>query len=368
MKKYFYAVSLKKLLLYCSLLLLLLLLLLNPENSINALQKSMLLCYHTVIPSLFPFFVLSGILTGSGFDKVLEKLFSPVMKPLFRTGGASALPFGIGIMSGYPTGAKATLELYEKDAISHSEAERLLPFCNNSGPLFVIGAIGTGLLQSPRLGTYLYIIHILSALFVGLCLRFYPGKETVSSKAPSSSPKNKSFSLLVTDAVGSSTSQILTVCGFILFFSALNACLSPIFDHFLPPFFSLAAKALLELTVGAQSISNYGFSLPATLIFLSFLIGFGGICVHLQVTGILSGSGLSLVPYCFGKILHGLLAAFLTYLTLPFLPKDALLVVPVIQPTVSLLSNSPGLVSSVPVISILFFFVLLINYKKIIAK
>ncbi|MBQ9915305.1 MAG: sporulation protein [Clostridia bacterium] len=364
----FYALSFKKLLLYAVLLLLLSILLANPEGVMEALQNAMLLCYRTVIPSLFPFFVLSGILTGSGFDRVLEKVFSPVMKPLFRTGGASALPFGIGIMSGYPTGAKATLELYEKGAISRSEAERLLPFCNNSGPLFVIGAIGIGLLQSHSLGIYLYLVHILSALCVGLCFRFYPGRESLSAKLPTATPNGKSIAQLVPDAVRIGTSQILTVCGFILFFSALSACLGPIFDRFLPALFSLSAKALLELTVGAQAVSTYGFSLPAALVFISFLLGFGGICVHLQVAGILSGSGLALMPYFLGKILHGFLAALLSFLTLPLLPDDVFLAGPESLPTVSLLSDFPDPGPYGPIISIFFLIILLINYKKIIAR
>ncbi len=317
MKKSLYVVRMKQILLYGTLLFFSFLLVLQSPQVIAAVQKALLLCYQTIIPSLFPFFVLSAILTSGSFVRFLSKCLSPVMMPLFGVSGAGALPLLLGMISGYPTGAKVTAELYKKGAITQREAMQLLPFTNNSGPLFMIGAIGTGMLSEPRWGMFLYLVHIVSSLLVGFCFRFYRSKATRSLKQ---TPLHQGKALSLSEAMSSSLNSILAVCGFILFFSALSACLFPFFDQ-LPFPFPFLFKTLPEVTAGAQYIVSSGFSLRITLTLLSAVIGFGGICVMMQVAGISSGIPFSTYPI--GKGLQGVLAAVITYLTFPFFFPEA---------------------------------------------
>lgn len=318
MKRCYFILHLKQLTFYGCLMLLIVLLILQSNQVITAIQNALLLCYKTVIPSLFPFFVLVGMLTSGSFIKKVTKWLSPCMKPLFRVSGTGALPFAIGIISGYPMGAKMTTELYQKGAITKEEAMRLLPFTNNSGPLFIIGAVGVGMLKNINIGIFLYIIHILSALLVGLCFRFYKAEDNSYSHHTSfsSSSHTPTFSEVMT----SSVNTMILICGFIVFFSAVSACLSPIIDRLGNT--SLYIKSILEVTNGAHLMTQTDYPTTITISLLSFIIGFGGICVMLQVAGITSPAGLSLKSYVYGKTLQGILAAALSFCLYPLFPDE----------------------------------------------
>jgi len=107
--------KLKKGVIYGGLLAFLLFLLLHSGSSIEAVQGALQLCTKTVIPSLFPFFVLTGLMTGSGLTHSVSQIISPVTKRIFRIEGAESFPFVMGILCGYPTGAKCLMSLYEKN-------------------------------------------------------------------------------------------------------------------------------------------------------------------------------------------------------------------------------------------------------------
>ena len=142
-------------------------------TSMEAAKSALVLCAQTVIPSLFPFFVISSFMVNTGFVSCAGKIAAPISRRLFKVSGSGAVVFVMGILCGYPTGAKMVSELYENKEISRNEAMRLLPFCNNSGPLFVIGAVGAGMLGSTRLGVTLYAVHVVSAVLTGIFFSFF---------------------------------------------------------------------------------------------------------------------------------------------------------------------------------------------------
>ena len=163
----------KKNIMYILIIFITFLILISPQNAIKFAREGLDLCYEMIIPSLFPFFICSGLLIYSGFAEVLTRIFTPVMLPLFRINGSGASAFVLGIISGYPLGAVTACSLYESNYLSKTETERLLAFCNNSGPLFILGSVGISLYHSPQTGWLLYIAHLLAALTVGIIFRFY---------------------------------------------------------------------------------------------------------------------------------------------------------------------------------------------------
>ena len=146
-------------------------LLLLPEISAQAARDAMLLCAQTLIPSLFPFFVLSSLLIACGASELLSALLSPLMRPLFGLSGAGAAALALGLCGGYPVGARTAAELVENGALSQEEGERLLAFCNNAGPGFLLGVCGAGVFSSSRAGAALYLTHVAAALCAGLLIR-----------------------------------------------------------------------------------------------------------------------------------------------------------------------------------------------------
>ena len=288
----------------------LVLIIIGADRSMTAAESALVVCAGTVIPSLFPFFVISSFMINTGFVSCAGRLAAPTAGRLFKVSGSGAVVFVMGILCGYPTGAKMVSELYENRQISRNEAMRLLPFCNNSGPLFVIGAMGAGMLGSVRLGLTLYAVHVISAVLTGIFFSFFSKKSDVQiSSTVIAINIGKAFS----DAVCRAVQTMLNVCGFIIFFSVLREFLTPfIFKVFGSGAFGLTISGMTEVTMGARDICQNGAPLALTMILLSGIIGFGGLCVLLQVCGVVSRTGLGIKTYAVGKLLQMVISMVIT--------------------------------------------------------
>lgn len=307
----------KKAALYIFLLGITALILVSPENSLQYAKSGLTLCYDIIIPALFPFFVCSGLLIYSGICNDLARLFGPVMRPLFNVNGSGAAAFVLGIVSGYPLGALTACRLYEGCYLSKSEAERLLAFCNNSGPLFILGSVGTALYHSPKIGTALYISHILAALSVGVIFRFY-GRGTFSAPSTEINQKKADGGEIFSAVLSNSLQSILTVCGAVVFFSVISNAAAAYLP--LAPSVKPLILGLVEFTTGVNAIYLSEGSLYTKLLLSAFVVGFAGLSVHVQVIGIISKYRLRLLPYFCGKLLHGIFSVIYLYIILHLYP------------------------------------------------
>ena len=346
-------------------------LLLFSKNNLPAIKTGLTLWATSVVPSLFPFFVATELLLHTSIISFLGRLLNKIMKPLFNISGSGAFCFIMGLISGYPVGAKIATEFRNKNICSKIECERLLSFTNNSGPLFIIGTVGISMFGNTQIGVLLLITHILGCISVGILFRFWGNKNNSdtntkkhtntqhtltnnknknfnkSSQESKNSIKNPSTSntenitisnlgRILSESITSSTNTILMIGGFIIIFSSIISILntsgifktltlisSPIFKilnldtSFCTPIFT----GILEITNGIKQISMIPIkSISINIILSAFLLGFGGISVFLQVYSITSKSDLSIKPYIYGKLLHGLLSALFTYIAIQIFP------------------------------------------------
>lgn len=290
---------------------------LNAQKSIAYATDAVNMCLYMIVPTLFPFFICTGLLIHSGFCQRLAYLFRFCMMPLFHVNPSGSSAFVLGILSGYPLGAVTAGELYQNGYLSKTEAQRLLAFCNNSGPLFILGSIGTAMYSKLQYGVILYVIHILSAITVGIIFGFYK-RDTCTSYENISSEPQKNIGEIFSISLQNAVSTILTVCGAIIFFSII----SRLFLDILP--ISGVCESLVagicEFVTGTKMISSLNINIAQKLIMSAFVIGFAGLSVHVQVLAVISKYHLSLAPYIIGKFLHGLTAAAYTALYLHFFP------------------------------------------------
>ncbi|MCH5211619.1 MAG: hypothetical protein J1G06_01250 [Oscillospiraceae bacterium] len=287
---------------------------------IHYTRAAMEMCYEIIIPTLFPFFVCSGLLIYSGFGSVLAKAASGFMRPLFNVAPSGAAAFALGIISGFPLGAVTAVQLYQCGSLSKSEAERLLAFCNNSGPLFIIGSVGTAIYSKPIYGIALYIIHIISSLLVGIAFRFY-SKNRHNSPPMRLDTTEMPLTEVFTTALTNAAKNIITVCFAIIFFSALCRAVLDVLP--LSPALYAIVSGICEFSTGTLRVSVLDYGIYEKLVITAFILGFSGLCVHIQVMASVSGSGLSLKPYMLGKCLHGMIAAAITAAVLRIMPVSA---------------------------------------------
>ncbi len=296
---------------------LILFLLWRSDALIGYTKDAVIMCYSFIIPGLFPFFVCSGILIYSGFAQSVARASQRFMRPLFNVAPAGAVAFVMGIISGFPSGAICTKDLYLSGNLSKSEAERLLAFSNNSGPLFLIGSLGVGLYTKPIYGVLLYCIHIISSILVGIIFSRYR-RNRHTSPPNYVSTRQMTEAEAFSNALGDASKNIITVCFSIIFFSAVSRTILDI----IPVTGELSALlyGLCEFSIGVLKIATLDIDIFYRLVLSSLVVGFSGLCVHIQVMTVASQSGLSLKPYIFGKALHSIIAAVITAATLIIFP------------------------------------------------
>ena len=292
-----------------------------PELVIAGARTGLDLCLGTVIPSLLPFMVVSACLVKSRFSVTLGNILSKVITPLTGISSAGCVCFVTGLVGGYGAGARALSDSYREKLISSAEAESLLPFCNNAGPLFVIGTVGTGFYSSKSIGVMLLAVQIFSAV---ICARIFSGnyQEMCSEKQE----KNKlPLGELVTKSAIESGSAIINACVFVISFCALIEVL---------PFGKFGfLGGILEVTRGCSEMAIMGGdSLPVVSAFLAW----GGISVHLQANALCSGE-LNMKKYYAGKIAASVIAYLLMKITAG--DVDMLILLVVIYTAVMLVWN-----------------------------
>ena len=305
-----------------------------PAQAIAGAKDGLTLCFNVIVPSLFPFFVLSSLVIDLGLAASLGHALEGLMRPLFRVSGSCAAAVALGFIGGYPVGARTALQIYEQGLCSKPEAERLLAFCNNSGPAFILGVVGAGVFGDGRVGLLLYLTHALASLIVGLLFRFHGGWER--GRAPNTHPKpirTVTIPAAFTGAVTRSLQSTLNICAFVVFFAVVLRLLSAYgVLSALASLLSLAGleaewakrvvAGLLELSSGVASLQG-GAELTGRVSLAAFMLGWAGLSVHCQVLSFLVDSGLSARVYLAGKLCHGLIAAGLTYVITRLFPLSA---------------------------------------------
>lgn len=281
----------------------------DAAGAAEAVRRGIELCLASVIPALFPFFVVSSLLVSLGAGRAARILERP-FRALFRCGGAGAAAFLLGMLGGYPVGAATVASLVRQGDVSPAEGRRLLAFCSNAGPAFIIGVAGLTVFGSARVGTYLYLIHITAAMAAGFLLR---GRRAVTGGTyhPPARPALISAFL---SAVQGAASAMGRVCAFVVFFLVLLSLTERVTGP-LPP----GAAGFLELTNGVLRLSptRTGFITAAAL------LGWGGLSVHCQTASVLDGTNVPLDRYFLGKALQSLLSALLAAAVWHVIPPAA---------------------------------------------
>ena len=275
----------------------------------DAVGAALSLCARSVIPSLFPFMVISSMLVALGLGELLSAPLGGLMA-LYGIGGAGASALVLGLIGGYPMGGRTAAQLYRDGLLAKDEAERLLSFCNNANPAFLISVLGTGMFDSFRAGLWLWLIHIAAALTAGLLAgRPRSGNAARSSRAPAAAFRAAGIASVFVTSVQTALRSILNVCAFVVVFSVLAL-----------PFRTIGgvvgalASGLLELFSALPLIppNRVGFVLAAGL------AGWGGVSVLCQTAALTADTGLSLRRCALGKAVQGLLSALLAFLCAGF--------------------------------------------------
>lgn len=318
----------------------LILLLLFPDICVEGAKSGLLLWFNTIIPTLFPFILITNIVRDLGGIPLLERIFSPLISRLFKTGAGGAYPVVLGFLCGYPMGAKAVADSLSCRRISQKEATYLLSFTNNPSPIYMISYVAIFTLNAPGMKLPVMIIACLTSIITAFIFRCFFYKSPRSSRAPvkqkawpfsgrlsALSVKAKPSPSIFSKTEGtlntapkpsqsffdrsiiSAFELLVKVGGYMILFSILAGCLTQI--PWLPPIIACLLCGLLEQTTGLGLLKVQAFSLEIKTVLAMAMICFGGLSITAQTYSVIHLQGLSIKPYLFSKLLSGLIAAAL---------------------------------------------------------
>ncbi len=262
------------------------LILTQSETSLYYAFYGFTLWYSKMIPSLLPFMIISGILIRMNLTESFANLFHPILKKLFACSQNVSYTIIMGFLCGFPMGAKVTAELLKSNKITYNEAQFLLSFCNNIGPVYFCSFV-IPLLQITNPAPYLFGMYGIPFLY-GIILRHSLYKHSLSETVTAPNTHIESMNLLAAmdKSIHASIQSILMLCGYMILFNLIN-----ILPHFMIPSFHNYISPLLEITGGLSTLQGNHVS------FCMCMLAFGGLSCIAQTHSMIQSTNLSIKMY-----------------------------------------------------------------------
>lgn len=303
----------------------LIMLIIFPYECSEGISKGLSYSCSVIIPSLFPYIVLSSFIMKSRADVYIGKVIKPVTKYLFNLPECAGTALIMSFIGGFPVGAKCTSLLYEKHSIDKKTAERMMRYCVCSGPAFMITAIGAVMLKNVNAGIILYVSQIISGIligfFSGIAERSKKNNETYEKIISENKQNNGSIISYLIEASSDGASSVISMTSLILLFSLIENVIrkSGIYEIIAELLGKIGANTqtasvivpvILEVTGGCHAVKNA--SLP--LWYFSLCAGFGGMCVHFQIFEIIKNIPISRWKYIIYRCINSVLSSVITFI------------------------------------------------------
>ena len=267
-------------------------------ETVEYVKEGINLAIGCVIPSSFPFMIISDMYVAYGKPENI-RLLRKAFCSLLGFSPEALSPFICGNLGGFPIGAKMVSNLYCSGMLSKKEAERLLPLCNNPSCAFIVGGVGLGIYGDVRLGFLLLSAVFISTVTCGIITRTNYNKNDFSK---SNLEQNCNF----VESVKRAGISSISIISFISIFSALTGIIK---KHIKRPSLQCLIFSILEVTNATKSFSDLAeFSPSLSLSLSAFALGFGGISVGMQSSVFTSPAGLGMRKYYLIKLLQGLVS------------------------------------------------------------
>jgi len=281
----------------------------EPKDCSAAVVNAIDMCLKTLVPSLFPFLFLSQFVLKAGLAHKLSKILGNFTEKILKLPACASGALVLGFLGGYPIGAKYTSELCKNGYISADEGEEILLCCNNCGPAFFFGVLGSAVFSSIKIAALLWISHILGAFAALLILK----RKSIKPKASQIQATASSLPSAFCSASWEAVVSIAKISAYVMLFSVFTLLFNKLTLKISPNNFAVTAalKGVLELTSGIVSLSDVHPKLQVCL--AAFFTGWGGICVHIQTMSVIQGTGIRLKRYIAAKMLQGAFSAVFMY-------------------------------------------------------
>lgn len=267
------------------------------------------LWYGNMVPALLPFMIISGLIVKKKMASHVMTLIHPLIYPIFHV--RSTLSYGIfmGFLCGFPMGAKVARDLYLQGEIDKKEAEYLLAFCNNFGPIYMLSFALPIMGMEHKMVPSLLGFYLIPLVY-GITIRYTLYSDIPKRSKEKALLSNAKVPLMqaLYDSVKDSIESITVLCGYMVFFNLFNLSI-----HIIAPEYLCYISPIFEITGGLGILEKtnpiYGF----------VLLSFGGLCCYAQTYSVICNTDLSFGNYTKHKLLQTLLCSIYFLLFFPFL-------------------------------------------------
>lgn len=289
------------------------LILANSIEIMDSIRLSFNICINNLFPSLIPFMIISNILIKFNFINDLSDILGKFMNKVFKVSKNSSFAFIMSILSGTPSNAKYLNDLFNNNLIDTNDIQKCLNFCHFTNPIFILGTIGFTFLHDKKLGLIILVSHYLSSIIIGL---FNHKEELIVTSKIKINNSKKNFIKILTESIYSTINTLLLILGIITCFLIITCLVNKIFN--IPNDYKFL-YGLLELTQGLNFLEISNLSIKTKTILASFLVSFGGFCIHAQVFSILDNKKIRYFPYFLSRLFSSIISCFFSFILLEML-------------------------------------------------
>ena len=263
---------------------------------------------NNLIPSLFPFFIISDILINYNITNYIFDNFKQIIKKVFNISDGMLNIFILSMISGFPSNARNTRSLYDNGTININEANHILIFSHFANPIFIINTIGNFFFHNQKIGIIILISHYLSNFILGIIFR--GSKEKYNNYYFIDS--NKQFTKIFISSIKKAIDTTITICGIVSVFLVLSTIVVDIGN--INGYNAMLVKGVFEITIGIEELSRLNISDCFKAIIASMILAFGGLSVHMQVISQIIDTKINYHYFLVGRVMQMILSGIITYL------------------------------------------------------
>ena len=280
-----------------------------PKLCIDSSISGALLFFYKVFPSLFPFLVISNIILAYDGIYIYSKIFGKLLCKPLRLPEECSFVLIISMLCGYPLGAKYSCDLFERKIIDYNTFERLLNIASNPSPLFILGSVGTSMLNNTKLG-YLLLFSCYASCFVMGVILPYKNRNKKSSARTKHNFVSENIGYILKSSIENALNTSMSVGGFVIIFSVINGFLSKIIAH--ENIFKNIFLGMIEMTNGCNLISNSSIQFYMKIAIISFILSFSGLSIISQVYSFTFKHNIPMIKYISLKAIQGIICSIIS--------------------------------------------------------
>ena len=281
----------------------------------DTISYSLNIWVNTLIPSMFPFFVISDILINYNVDDYIPKFIINIIKKSFNISKNGSSIFLLSLISGFPAGARNIKNYYNKGLINIDEANHLILFTHFSNPIFIMSTVAILFLNNIKYGYIILISHYLGNFIIGILIR---NKSSIDNK---NYTKEKcicqNFSKILISSIKSSIDTLLLILGTLTSFLIVSSFVIKFLN--LPLYEGVILKGILEITMGLKSLSILNINDIYKVVISSMFLSFGGLSIHLQVISQIVDIDIKYFNFLISRIYHSIISGIISYFLFIFI-------------------------------------------------